>query len=167
MTELRPAVSMEAINTAKRERDTKQPIPKIALLLAYGGAFPFLFLSFCLWFPQNNQIPLIHDALNTYSAIILSFVGAIYWGIYISEGSERLSWHLIVSILPALVGWFALFATHFLSYFVLSAAFGIVCLYDINQTKKGYLPVWFPKLRVPITLLVILSLINAQIFILV
>tara|TARA_Y100001935_G_C16969474_1_gene343372 strand:+ start:76 stop:579 length:504 start_codon:yes stop_codon:yes gene_type:complete len=164
MTELRPVVSMESLGKKANKNGEQLAIPKIALILSYCGLIPFIALSVGLWFSPANQTEFLNNALITYSAIILSFIGAIYWGFCMSKNQKNKKKFYIFSVLPALFGWLILLSDTFLNYFLFSMAFGCVCLFDVAQSKKGELPAWYPKLRVPVTILVITSLTNAQIF---
>ena len=89
--------------------------PKLMWLLGYAGVIPFLVLSVyvaqdkSLFF--NTAIPL-SLWLGIYAAVILSFLGAVSWGVALSRQSElsqqQINLLLVYGVLPSLFAWFSL-----------------------------------------------------------
>jgi len=142
--------------------NTLQKVPGIAAALGYAGLLPFVFLSVALWFVDEATAVPISDALLLYAAVILAFMGAIHWGVAMMQpdGPNRLQ--LGLSVVPPLVAWFASFTPWVINYSVLYLAFAGLCVFDSRLSKRGVLPGWYPKLRVPLTVVVVASLISAQ-----
>ena len=140
----------------------KQSVPGSALILGYLGLIPFIFLSTALWVVQVEYYATVENALLTYAAIILSFMGAIYWGVAINNSANPEKKLLILGVIPALIAWFASFAGPFIQFSVLYIAFSGLCVIDSFTAKNGGLPSWYPLLRIPLTVVVIICLINAQ-----
>ena len=69
---------------------------------------------------------------------------------------------MILSVSPALIAWFATFTDRMINLSMLYITFAGLCFIDNLATHKGYLPSWYPRLRVPLTAIVVVSLINAQ-----
>ena len=66
--------------------DKKDAIPQIAILLGYGGASPFVALAvLSILFEERFFI----EALMLYAAVILSFLGGIYWGAAMNNLSQN------------------------------------------------------------------------------
>ncbi len=65
-------------------------LPRTAAWLGYGGLVPFLVLTPASLLDYHHGA-VWSDALYAYGAIILSFIGALHWGLAISlpELSER------------------------------------------------------------------------------
>jgi hypothetical protein len=137
-------------------------IPKQALLLGYGGLLPFVTLSAATWFLTSNMLAQAHEALLLYASIILAFMGAIYWGVAMTKSLAPNSLQLTISVIPALIAWFASFSSQSINYVILYISFAGLCLIDSNSSKRGDLPDWYPKLRVPLTTVVVISLISAH-----
>ena len=85
-----------------------------------------------------------------YGAVILSFVGALHWGIAMSapdlEAALRrraFAW----SVVPALMAWPALLLEPRVGSVILVAAFAIHYLQDRRLASQASLPGWYLPLR--------------------
>jgi hypothetical protein len=127
-----------------------------AKILGYAGLTPFIVLSIASWLQIPFDIDLI-SMLVTYAAIILSFMGAVHWGIAISSNQDA-SEYLIVSVMPALLAWPALLVPP--TYALLLLLFGFIALYtyDLSTQKKQQLPGWYLPMRKRLTIVVVISL---------
>lgn len=113
--------------------------------MGYLGLLPFLFGAIGLWLGLTWLAPV----LIAYGAVILSFVGAIYWGLAMAQPRARASIYY-AAVLPALVGWVALLAPKIISLPLLAAAFVGWRIWE--QTAPGViLPGWFETLRTVLT----------------
>jgi hypothetical protein len=95
--------------------------------------------------------------------LILSFLGGVHWGVAIAEfGPDiavcRISRRLAYSVVPSLIGWGALFLAPPIGLMVLAAAFAGMLAFDLRAGRSGELPVWYPKLRLPLSVAVVASL---------
>ena len=142
--------------------ENSSTIPKAALLLGYGGLIPFITLSVATWFLTSGLLIQAHEALLLYASIILTFMGAIHWGVAMTHSANPNSVQLSVSVVPALIAWFAFFTTQSIHYVILYISFAGLCLIDSQGSKRGDLPAWYPKLRVPLTGIVVISLVSAH-----
>ena len=147
--------------------DKKDAIPQIAILLGYGGASPFVALAILsILFQERFFI----EALMVYAAVILSFLGGIYWGAAMNNLSQNqftasLKTNLSISVTPALVAWGTLLIKNLtVATILLSVGFLAQLIVDIVATKNGYFPYWYNALRIPLTAIVLLCLIVACIF---
>ena len=80
-------------------------------LLGFAGVLPFAALALALWILPAAQAPLMARWLVGYGAIILTFVGALHWGVAMvhPEVPERDRARLMLwSVIPSLVAWLAL-----------------------------------------------------------
>jgi hypothetical protein len=138
-------------------------VPAVPKYLGYAGLIPFLGLSAGLWFIPQQYESSISLALLAYGAVILSFMGAIHWGVAIELENTLQKMQLGWSVVPALIGWVALLLPVIYGYSILIIAFSALCIVDSYMTKQKAMPPWYPRLRVPLTAVVVLSLISAQV----
>jgi uncharacterized membrane protein len=88
--------------------DTTRPFS--VTWLGYGGLIPFLAGASAVWFDSQHQA-LWAQALLSYGAVILSFVGALHWGFAMTHPAGRtqpLNSLYIWSVVPSLLGWVTL-----------------------------------------------------------
>ena len=127
----------------------KNSIPRSALILGYAGLIPFVVISAALWFMSGIYAEELKNALLLYAAIILSFMGAIHWGVAMAKSDNPDARQL--TLIGGLAQWSILYI-----------AFAGLCVLDSVSTKQGNMTAWYPALRVPLTVVVVLSLVNAQ-----
>ena len=140
--------------------DSIMKLELLAKILGYAGLIPFLVFSLATWVPvplANNP----HFVLSTYAAVILSFMGAIHWGVAMSRDSSIAVSELGFSVLPALLAWLALLIPALFAYALLVPCFFVLYLGDRYASDKGLLPDWYLPMRFVLTTVVILSLIIA------
>ena len=134
-------------------------LARTAFILTAAGALPFIALAVAMGVldaPTNSTAGLW---LQTYAAVILSFLGGIRWGLAIGAPSGA-SGTLALSVLPALAGWIMLpFAIILMPgpvwYLGFAALFAIQLIWD---RASGAVPAWFKTIRLQVSLVVIASL---------
>ena len=129
-------------------------VPFSAAWLGGLGAIPFVCLASALPFVVGEPRVMATHALIAYGATILSFLG----GIESAGAPGGLPARLIASVIPALIGWIALLLREPTGLLVLAAAFAAMLWFDLRATRRGEAPPWYPKLRIPLTLIVVASL---------
>ncbi len=140
-------------------RASDAPVPSSAGWLGGLGAAPFIGLAAATPFLTGPPRLLVAHALLAYGATILSFLGGAHWGLTI--GSEtgrddgRLRARLVLSVVPSLVAWAALLLPGATGLFVLALAISAMLFVDIRAARAGDAPPWYPKLRVPLTCVVV------------
>jgi len=138
---------------------------KTAKVLGYAGLIPFIILSIASWI----EIPYLDNtvyALIAYAAVILSFMGAIHWGLAMSKTDNKQSKYFIASVIPALAAWFSLLTTEFFSLIILLTGFILLISYDLAVGKSQGFPGWYIPMRIRLTFIVVLSLIGALVSVL-
>jgi hypothetical protein len=83
---------------------------RIATLLGNFGLLPFFVLALLLWAGSGTTALRVEFALVAYAAVILSFLGAVHWGLALANPGfdKRQSWNVLGwGVLPALLGWLA------------------------------------------------------------
>ena len=92
-----------------------KPLPRIAWILGYGGLLPFFTLTIAVLL--RSSLPMLENArldwwLVAYAAIVLSFVGAVHWGVVLGLQdwlNERETPRLLIySVVPAILAWLTL-----------------------------------------------------------
>jgi hypothetical protein len=137
---------------------------RFATLLGNFGLLPFYALALVQWLPlQPVSARLAELAFVGYAAVILSFLGAVHWGLAIAnpqldkaQARSALGW----SVLPALLGWLALMLA---LAGMPQWAVGVLLLVDfaLCRAMDGALlrlyidpPGWYLPLRTRLTVLV-------------
>jgi len=117
--------------------------------MGYAGLVPFALPVAGILAGANDGWFL--DWLSAYGAVILSFVGALQWGLALDERRERRGERILVSVVPALVGWLALLMPHGAGIALLIAGFVGIYSYERFTLWPGGYPVWFRRLRTQLT----------------
>ncbi len=138
-------------------------VRRLAWFLAFAGAVPFLLATAALYASDAShvRIPAI-TALVTYSAVILSFLGGIEWGLAIRDESGTESTRVIalgVSTVSSLAAWAVLWLPA--PTWQVGAALGLfvaVWAADGWMAGRGLLPAWFVDLRTAVSALVVVIL---------
>lgn len=141
------------------ENSQGHSVPPSAIWLGGTGALPFVALSAMTVLADVSLAQRAVFALTAYGAVILSFLGGIQWGSAMSARPPIPAARLVVSVLPSLAAWAALLIAPRMALWILAGLFVGVLFIDLRATKQGFAPAWFPKLRVPLTIVVVASLI--------
>ena len=128
-----------------------------AKVLGYAGLIPFVVFSIGCWIPLPYVVnsPYI---LITYGAVILSFMGAIHWGVAMANTDQQRGSYIIASVIPALIAWPALLLPHTLALVILLSVFIGLYVYDRSVEKEQELPGWYIPMRTRLTVIVSLCL---------
>jgi hypothetical protein len=136
--------------------------PGSVALLGWLGVIPFLGFALSIISGRLfDHVSAIH-ALVAYGAAILSFLGGIQWGVAMSaqrlDGQSHARAYGL-SVLPALLAWSCLGLAPLAALTVLAMGFALWLAYDVWTARHGETPPWFPRLRAPITAVVVLCLV--------
>lgn len=138
-------------------------VKRIAWFLAFAGAVPFLVATGALFASSASsvRVPAI-AAIVTYSAVILSFLAGIEWGLAIRDESGTEATRVIalgLSTVSSLAAWAVLWLPS--PAWQIGTALGLfagVWAADQWMASRGLLPSWFVDLRTAVTALVVLIL---------
>ncbi|MBL6456981.1 DUF3429 domain-containing protein [Belnapia sp. T6] len=86
-------------------------IPSSTRWLGLAGLLPFLGTALGAWFAPPEWRGLALFALATYGAVILSFLGAVHWGLALNAPPAEIDAaapRLGLGVLPALLAWAAM-----------------------------------------------------------
>jgi hypothetical protein len=142
--------------------------PRIPLLLGVGGLVPFVGLSLCLAAgfapPLFTDIDSVRVALVGYGVAILSFLGGVRWGVALKEdenGDGKANRDFVISVIPALLGWFAWFQPSPADLWLLAAAHLVLGLLDYGLACRVIVQEWYGRLRLALAAGATLSLVLA------
>ena len=133
-------------------------VPRPALVLGFAGLLPFLAGAAGAWAVEYPDVLVIVNLQMAYGAVILSFMGAVHWGLALAQGDAGNWRRLGLSVLPALVGWAALTVPNGLGLLLLALGFAGVFFADLRSVAAGRAPAWYKALRRPLTAIVLLCL---------
>ena len=128
--------------------------------LGYGGLLPFVALTLLAQVDPQHAADWSR-ALAGYGAVILSFVGALHWGIAMSAPDleavlrrRAFAW----SVVPALMAWPAAIHVGPVTLLVLVAGFVLHLMQDRRLAVHAQLPGWYLPLRWRLTTVACLCL---------
>ncbi len=131
----------------------RSPLPTWVAWLGYGGLIPFVVLA-TVAVVGGDYAGFCSYALFAYGAVILSFVGAVHWGVAMTRTdlSEQhrnatFGW----SVVPALLAWLALLVTPAAAGVVLVVGFVAQYLQDRRLSRQSAMPPWYLPLRLRLT----------------
>ena len=144
------------------DMDADNKVPPSAAWLGGLGALPFIGLAGAAPFLDSAPRTFAVHALVAYGAVILSFLGGVHWGLAIGSRSgadhQELRTRLIISVIPSLAAWVALLFPEKTGLLMLAAAIAKMLWVDIRAARLGHAPRWYPKLRIPLTCVVVAAL---------
>jgi hypothetical protein len=142
-----PSTPPEDIPEDARE-DTAPPL---ASLMGFGGLIPFFV---CAGVAHSGVAPWAGLALiiiGIYGALILSFVGAVHWGLAM-QGDRSQRW-FIWSVMPALYAWPPIvFLDSRTALLALVPGFLMCWSVDRRAAAAGLIQAWYMRLRHMLTL---------------
>lgn len=130
-------------------------IPAAALIPGLLGLLPFWGLALSTVFSSGLDPLLALIALIMYGAIILSFVGALWWGlaVHVTAPAPRTAM-FIWSVVPALIGWASILTEADIGLSMLIACLALQWVLDGLLMRKvpNAIPPWVFRLRTILTL---------------
>ena len=136
--------------------------------LGFAGLIPFVVLAFLVnTFGAHEDF--LRHALLAYGACIVSFVGAVHWGLWLgataphARSNGALGW----SVVPAVAAWFVLVIDTRAALGAMAALLMACLLMDMRFQRCGAglgkgLPGWYMRMRIVLTTVGALSLLVAR-----
>jgi len=124
-------------------RATPQTTPLMAKVLGYAGLIPFVGLTALLQIVDVVHQPSVVFTLQAYSATILSFLGAIHWGL-IMRDDQPSQGMLIWGVAPSLLAWASLLVPPHLGLWSMAAALWACYAVDFKTYVRLGLTHWLP-----------------------
>ncbi len=136
-------------------------LPRTVAWLGYGGLLPFLVLTPASLLDYHHGA-VWSDALYAYGAIILSFIGALHWGLAMSlpglSDRQRSAW-FTWSVVPALIAWLAVLFSPIIAAPLLVIGFIAHYLQDRRLARPAMLPGWYLPLRLRLSSVAVVCLV--------
>jgi len=136
-------------------------VPVPALVLGFAGALPFVAGAIAMFTGPDWLKLTAYLYLMNYAALILAFLGAVHWGLALAADDRRpvgWGWYSL-SVVPAVLGWVALGLIQPMGKLALFAiAYAGVFILDVQAARSGLAPAWYPRLRKPLTVIVLLAI---------
>jgi hypothetical protein len=130
-------------------------IPAAALIPGLLGLLPFWGLALSTELSSGLDPLLALMALIMYGAIILSFVGALWWGMAVHAAPSAPRAAMFVwSVVPALIGWAAIMTEPTVGLRMLIGGLALQWILDglLMRNVPNLIPHWVFKLRTLLTL---------------
>ena len=127
----------------------------IIYFLSYCGLLPFVItlLVSILGSKELNSYSII--MFVSYGAVILGFIGAVHWGFLLeSKPIKGKGLLLSISVLPSLIGWFALIIPTPVALLILCITYPLLFIYERYSTLNILLPGWYMLMRLKLTIIV-------------
>ena len=155
-----PGAPTAAVSAARSD----DPMPLLQAL-GYGGLIPFAFFGVAAWFGAGDWQAFALHALAVYAAVILSFLGAIHWGLSLLDRDHRVfGWPAPAwAVLPSIVAWAALLLPKTAGLIVLLLLFPLVLWLDRASLRALPLPPGYLTLRGYLTLGAVLFLLSGTV----
>ena len=136
--------------------------PPWALGLGYGGLIPFVALALSIWlFDRADRFRSV-NALLAYSACILSFLGAIHWGLVMRDETFQSKKLLVWGVIPSLLAWIALLINPTVGLYLVAAGLWACFAVDRLVYSRVGVQMWVP-MRLVLTVVASLSCIAGAI----
>lgn len=135
------------------------------LLLGVAGLVPFVSGAGAAWTLPHAYLPYLLQWLLGYAMVILSFVGALHWGVAMQapRAGHATTWIAVVwSVFPALVAWLALAFDAPVALRVLAGMFLLQLVMDRWLARHFNTPAWYLPLRSALTVVAVMSLLAAS-----
>jgi hypothetical protein len=131
-------------------------IQRWAFRLGLGGLIPFIGLAALAWLAPDTLGGLVPEMQVMYAVVILTFIGAIHWGIGLASlqaaqpervGEQRIALSMVWSVLPSLYCWVVALLPPIQALPLLTAGLLIAWLVDRVLYARYSTPAWFMRLR--------------------
>ncbi|TFY74597.1 hypothetical protein EWM64_g9416 [Hericium alpestre] len=151
-----------------------QAVPTPYMVFGLLGSVPYLFCSAATWYLTHEAgmaaagvvtnidpgvaLTLLDRALNiqmTYGAVMLSFLGAIHWGMeFAGYGGHKGYSRLALGAFPVLWAWPTLALQPTMALVMQWIGFTALWYCDLQATSAGWAPKWYAQYRFYLSILV-------------
>ncbi len=153
----KPAMKYLSFSTI---RQTLVPPSREGWVLGYFGLVPFVFLACVSWLAKGALQHSLLFALLAYGASILSFLGAIHWGLAFREPQLPPARMLAWGVMPSLWAWVALMAGSTTGLWLITFGLCVCLAVDWRVYPRFGLSNWL-GMRVLLTMVASMSCVTA------
>jgi hypothetical protein len=147
--------------------DRPDKVPPVAAALAAAGLLPFLWGAATLLRPALGTaaagvLPANltgAEVLLRYGVVILCFMSGVFWGLAARAGGSAAAALYAMSVIPALYIFFNIGTTPQGTALSLVIGFAGILAIDRHVWQAGMAPVWWMRLRLPVTAVVLVTLV--------
>lgn len=119
--------------------------------LGYAGLVPFVLLAVLMWLVDADVLPFVSIALVAYAAVIVSFLGGVYWGIGFMQGDTAPRVYFVWGVAPSLLAWLALLMSADAALPLLGLLVVVCYMVDRKLYTQAGLAGWLPmRLRLTV-----------------
>jgi hypothetical protein len=136
------------------------PPSRMGCLLGYGGIIPFLGLGLAAHLLEGTRQTQVLFALMAYGGTILSFLGAIHWGLALRDSVAPSAILLAWGVVPSLMSWVALLIGASAGLWLLAVGLWICFVVDRQVYPRFGLIAWL-GMRLALTTIASLACIAA------
>ncbi|WP_460447932.1 DUF3429 domain-containing protein [Alsobacter sp. SYSU BS001988] len=141
-------------------------MPASAMALGAAGVIPFVALTVAALVQADARLGLpsgfARAGLVAYGVVIASFLGGVRWGVgLLIPNREHAPSLFVMSVLPPLVAWGALFMPRPHDLVVVIGCFLVLGVSDVALAWRGVAPRWYGTLRLALTAAVVCTLLVA------
>ena len=141
-------------------RQSLVPPSREGWVLGYFGLVPFVFLACLSWLAKGALQHSLVFALLAYGASILSFLGAIHWGLALRGSQTPPARMLAWGVMPSLWAWVALMAGSTTGLGLITIGLWVCFAVDWREYPKFGLSSWL-GMRLALTTVATLSCVVA------
>ncbi|WP_158292036.1 DUF3429 domain-containing protein [Paracraurococcus ruber] len=126
------------------------PLPRPALWLGPAGLLPFLAAALLAWTAGAEVAGFARFALAAYGAVILSFLGAVHWGLALRAPAAEAGAtapRLGLGVVPSLIAWAALLLPPGPGLVLLALGLLGTAAVETVAARRGLLPTGYLRLR--------------------
>lgn len=134
----------------------EKSFPKIAKILGYAGLIPFIALALAVWIAPSPYPTILANMQVIYGGIIVSFLGAVYWGIGIENNGP--DWLFVWAVAPAILAWGGLIIGLQIGYPIIILGLLVAAVIDGLTLKSGIIDKDYFIFRRNLTILAVASL---------
>ncbi len=133
-------------------------MPRLAVVLTALGLIPFIAGAWMVHFAEGGWLGIARFSMPLYAAVILSFLAGGQWGLALAKGADQAGQglRLCVAMLPPVLTWLMLalpFTSPHNKYLLMALMLIVVAGIDHAYARRGWAPVWYPKLRWPASII--------------
>jgi hypothetical protein len=123
---------------------------RLAWLLGLAGLLPFAAAALAVHAAPSAWTGFAKGTLIAYGAVILSFLGAVHWGLALRAPAEEAAANeqrLVLGVVPALAGWIAMLVPETAALLLLAGGILATAGFEQAGAGRGLVPGGYMRLR--------------------